>query len=92
MYLTDILFSSPRLRFSEAQKRAILSWGKEVESEDVPSLYALEKFQKDHITEVGNPTVEKWSRTGKVFYANEVGASFAKVFFPACSYEVILMF
>ncbi|KAG8958843.1 hypothetical protein FRC00_002248 [Tulasnella sp. 408] len=42
LYLTHLLFSSPRLRFSDAQKEAILSWGREMGAKNVPSISAYE--------------------------------------------------
>ncbi|KAG1768093.1 hypothetical protein EV702DRAFT_1203415 [Suillus placidus] len=55
-YITALLFSSPRLPFSEAQKKAVLSWAKELGARDVPSLYALNRHHESVQTLVGNPT------------------------------------
>ncbi|KAG2132739.1 uncharacterized protein EDB93DRAFT_1255149 [Suillus bovinus] len=46
-FITDLLFGSTRLRFSEAQKKAVLSWAREMGAQNVPTLYALRKAQ-DH--------------------------------------------
>lgn len=53
-FVTVLLFSSPRLLFSEAQKKAILSWAKEFGARDVPSLYALNTPRKlyEHLLEI----------------------------------------
>ncbi|KAG8948539.1 hypothetical protein FRC03_000712 [Tulasnella sp. 419] len=78
MFLTDLLFNSPRLRFSEAQKRAILSWAKELNATDVPTLGALKKVQ-DHLRKaVGDPTEKVTSHSGDVFYLNDIGKAIAK--------------
>lgn len=78
MFLTDILFNSPRLRFSEAQKRAVLKWGKDLGAQDVPTLYALEKMQKELTESFGDPTSEKRTHKGSIFYINEIGAAISK--------------
>ncbi|KAH9949290.1 hypothetical protein B0H21DRAFT_889914 [Amylocystis lapponica] len=78
MFLTDLLFSSPRLRFSEQQKAAVLTWGKELGACDVPSLGAVKRCQ-EHIRDlVGNPTEKVESRSGTIFYINDVGKAIAK--------------
>ncbi|KAH9007487.1 hypothetical protein EDB84DRAFT_1242287, partial [Lactarius hengduanensis] len=51
LYLTDMLFSSPRLRFSEQQKKAVLSWASQLGARNVPSLYALSQCQQ-HIKDI----------------------------------------
>lgn len=53
MFLTDVLFSSPRLRFSEAQKSAVLDWATKLGAANVPSLYAIKKCQNDIVKLVG---------------------------------------
>ncbi|EIW74161.1 hypothetical protein CONPUDRAFT_170321, partial [Coniophora puteana RWD-64-598 SS2] len=77
MFLTDLLFKSPRLRFSQAQQKAILSWAKELGAK-VPSQWALSKFQDELQDEVGDPTQKYESSRGHVFYLNSVGESIAK--------------
>ncbi|KII92048.1 hypothetical protein PLICRDRAFT_458960 [Plicaturopsis crispa FD-325 SS-3] len=69
MMKTDILFSSPRLRFSRAQQEAVLSWAKELGA-DVPSLYALERFQKEALKAVGDPTEKVTTASGNVLYSS----------------------
>lgn len=68
---TDILFSSPRLRFSRAQQEAILAWGKELSAREVPLLYALDKFQKQALDNLGNPTVRVETASGNILYIND---------------------
>ncbi|KAG2086478.1 hypothetical protein BD769DRAFT_1320705, partial [Suillus cothurnatus] len=77
-FITALLFSSPRLPFSEAQKKAILSWAKELGALDVPSLYALNRFQETVKTLVGNSTEKVTARSGNIFYLNDVGQAVAK--------------
>jgi hypothetical protein len=55
-FITALLFSSPRLPFSKAQKKAILSWAKELGACDVPSLYALNRSQETIQKLVGDLT------------------------------------
>ncbi|KAH9946546.1 hypothetical protein B0H21DRAFT_808883 [Amylocystis lapponica] len=78
MMKTDILFSSPRLRFSRAQQEAILAWGKDLGARDVPSHYRIEKFQKEALEAVGNPTVKVTAASGNVFYVNTVTQAMVK--------------
>ena len=67
----DILFSSPRLHFSRAQQEAVLDWAKELGAHDVPSLYALEKFQEEALKSIGDPTVKVETGTGNILYMND---------------------
>ncbi len=79
MFLSDVLFSSPRLRFSEAQKIAVLNWAKELGAKNVPSLYAIKKCQ-DQIRKLVGPSTERVvSRSGTVFYLNDIGNAISKV-------------
>ena len=79
MFLTDILFSSPRLRFSEAQKAAILDWAKELGAKQVPSMYAIKRCQDRIRRLVGTSTERVVSRSGTVFYLNDIGNGISKV-------------
>ncbi|EGN93622.1 hypothetical protein SERLA73DRAFT_78499 [Serpula lacrymans var. lacrymans S7.3] len=72
VFATDLLFSSPRLRFSHAQKKAVLSWAKELSAHNVPTLHALKKCQERICKLVGNPTEKKTTNSGNVFYQNSV--------------------
>ncbi|KAG1835011.1 hypothetical protein DFJ58DRAFT_735640 [Suillus subalutaceus] len=77
-FITHLLFSSPRLRFSEAQKRAVLNWATALGATGVPSLHSLRKAQ-DRIKElVGNLTEKVSVASGNVFYINSVGKAIAK--------------
>ena len=71
MMKTDILFSSPRLRFSRAQREAVLAWGKELGAREVPSLYSLEKFQREALDAMGNPTKKVETASGNILYMND---------------------
>jgi len=81
MFLTDILFNSPHLRFSLAQKNAVLRWAKDLGASNVPNLGSLETVQSKLSVLIGVPTTEKISRGGNLFYVNEIGAGIAKVHF-----------
>lgn len=78
-FLTHLLFGSATLQFSEAQKRAILSWGKAMHAQDVPSMYSTKKVEDSILKLVGNPTEKVVSASGNVFYANQVHSAIAKV-------------
>ncbi|KAJ7256585.1 hypothetical protein C8J57DRAFT_1649924 [Mycena rebaudengoi] len=77
MFLTDVLFSSPRLRFSRAQQQAILSWAKDLGAK-VPAYGNFRKTQAALLAEVGNPTERQESGRGTVWYLNEIGDSIKK--------------
>ncbi|KAH7917041.1 hypothetical protein BV22DRAFT_1027066 [Leucogyrophana mollusca] len=77
-FVTHLLFSSPRLRFSEAQKKAVLSWADAIGATGVPSLYSLKKTQ-DRIRDlIGDPTEKVDAISGNTFYINSVGKAIAK--------------
>ncbi|KII83510.1 hypothetical protein PLICRDRAFT_119406 [Plicaturopsis crispa FD-325 SS-3] len=78
MFLTDILFNSPRLRFSRAQQKAVLSWAKELGAE-VPAYSNLRKTQDTLTEELGDPTQHKVTDQGSPWYLNDIGQSIAKV-------------
>lgn len=78
-FLTSLLFSSARLPFSDAQKKAALSWAKELGARDIPSLWSV-KQSNDRISElVGNPMRKVTSASGNIFYINDIGHAIAKV-------------
>ncbi|KAG2111384.1 hypothetical protein BD769DRAFT_1674377 [Suillus cothurnatus] len=77
-FITALLFSSLRLLFSEAQKKAILSWAKELGARDVSLLYALNHSQETIQKLVGNPTEKVTAHLGNIFYFNDVGKVVAK--------------
>lgn len=79
MLLTDLLFNSPRMKFSRAQQKAVLSWGKQLGAQDVPSQSQFTSMQKDLLEKVGDPTSRKRSSRGNIYYLNEIGDSIAKV-------------
>ncbi|KAG1889162.1 hypothetical protein F4604DRAFT_1915008 [Suillus subluteus] len=77
-FITDLLFGLMHLRFSEAQKKAVLSWAREMGTQNVPTLYALRKAQ-DHIRScIGNPTCKVTASSGNIFYINSIGSAIAK--------------
>ncbi|KAI6144748.1 hypothetical protein BKA82DRAFT_4330916 [Pisolithus tinctorius] len=70
-FLTELLFSSPRLPFSELQKRAILSWAKELGAR-------LNRCHEEIKNLVGNPTRKVVSASGNIFDINDIANSIAK--------------
>ncbi|KAI0828596.1 hypothetical protein BC628DRAFT_1428616 [Trametes gibbosa] len=78
MMRTDFLFSSPTIRFSRAQKEAVLAWAKEMGAKEVPSLYGLEKFQADALESIGDPTEKVQASSGNVFYMNSIYEALAR--------------
>ncbi|THG97104.1 hypothetical protein EW026_g4840 [Hermanssonia centrifuga] len=80
MMKTDILFSSPRLRFSRSQQQAVIAWGKELGARNVPSLYALEKFQSESKRALGDPTTKVATASGNILYINDPLKMLAKMY------------
>ncbi|KAI0943229.1 hypothetical protein AcW1_002444 [Taiwanofungus camphoratus] len=78
MFLTDLLFSSLQLRFSEQQKAAVLNWGKKLGARDVLSASAVKKCQERIKMLVENPIEKVESNSGTVFYINDIGTAIAK--------------
>ncbi|EPS97810.1 hypothetical protein FOMPIDRAFT_1031788 [Fomitopsis schrenkii] len=78
MMKTDILFSSPRLRFSREQQEAVLAWGRELGARDVPTLYSIEKFQSAALKSIGDPTRRVQADSGNVFYINSLVQAMAR--------------
>lgn len=80
-YLTALLFSSARLPFSDVQKRAVLSWAKDLGAHDVPSLKAVKQSNERVCELVGNPMRKVTSASGNVFYINDIWHAISKVSF-----------
>lgn len=78
LFLTDLLFNSPRLRFSRAQQKSILLWASELGA-NVPSYDRLRKCQTTLKEATGDPTSRQESGRGNVWYLNEIGDAIAKV-------------
>lgn len=77
--MTALLFSSPRLPFSDAQKKATLNWAKELGARNVPSLYAIKKCQKFVEDLLGQPTEKVTARSGNTFYINNIAKAISHV-------------
>ncbi|KAF8868695.1 hypothetical protein BD779DRAFT_1459482 [Infundibulicybe gibba] len=72
IFMTDFLFSSPRLYFSEAQKKAVLKWAKAMGMPTVPALSSLKQCQEKIKNIVGDGTEKVTSAGGNIFYLNSV--------------------
>ncbi|KAI5983208.1 hypothetical protein EDD15DRAFT_2489603, partial [Pisolithus albus] len=79
-FLTHLLFSSPRLRFSQAQKVAVLTWAKELGAPKVLSMYAMKKTQERFMRLLGTPTEKVTTALGNVFYLNAISKAIAMDF------------
>ncbi|KAI6004294.1 hypothetical protein EDD15DRAFT_2459301 [Pisolithus albus] len=71
---------SPRLRFSQAQKVAVLTWAKELGAPEVPSMYAMKKTQERFMRLLGTPTEKVTTALGNVFYLNAISKAIAMDF------------
>ncbi|KAG2147837.1 uncharacterized protein EDB93DRAFT_1240557 [Suillus bovinus] len=74
-FITSLLFSSPQLLFSEAQKKAVLNWAKELGVQSLPSLGAMKKCQSHLQDLMGDLTEKVTSHSGNVFYINRLHQS-----------------
>lgn len=78
-FFTSLLFSSTCLPFSDAQKKAVLTWAKKLCAHNVLSLRSV-KQSNDHICElVRNLICKVTSASGNNFYINDIGHAIAKV-------------
>ncbi|KAF8879795.1 hypothetical protein BD779DRAFT_1446717, partial [Infundibulicybe gibba] len=71
-FMTDFLFSSPRLCFSEAQKKAVLKWAKEMSMPVVPALNSLKRCRENIKNIIGDGMEKVQSASGNIFYLNSV--------------------
>ncbi|KAG1812689.1 hypothetical protein EV424DRAFT_1289956, partial [Suillus variegatus] len=77
-FFTSLLFSSTCLSFSDAQKKAVLTWAKKLCAHNVLSLRSV-KQSNDHICElVRNLICKVTSASGNNFYINDIGHAIAK--------------
>ncbi|KZV70154.1 hypothetical protein PENSPDRAFT_456492 [Peniophora sp. CONT] len=81
LFLTQALFSSPQVRFSEPQKRAVLDWAEAMHTPNVPTMHALDKCEQKIQSLLGSPT-ERVScpQTGSVLYRNGLDHAIARDF------------
>ena len=79
LYLTDMLFSSPRLRFSEQQKKAVLNWATQLGARNVPSLYSLSQCRENIKKVVGDSVMAVTTGTGHKLYMQDIPFLVAKV-------------
>ncbi|KAG1819450.1 hypothetical protein EV424DRAFT_1472622 [Suillus variegatus] len=77
-FTTSLLFSSPRLPFSDAQKKVVLNWAKQLGAKNVPSPNATKKCQLFIEDLVGRPTEKVTARSGNIFYINNIVNTIAK--------------
>ncbi|KAG1832128.1 hypothetical protein EV424DRAFT_1313330, partial [Suillus variegatus] len=77
-FTTSLLFSSPRLPFSDAQKKAVLNWAKQLGAKNVPSLDGTKKCQLFIEDLVGRPTEKVTAQSGNIFYINDIANAIAK--------------
>ncbi|KEP52926.1 hypothetical protein V565_037680, partial [Rhizoctonia solani 123E] len=78
LYLMDIIFNSPRTRFSRIQKAVVLEFARLLGAPYVPTLHAYKEFQQVMKKEMGNPTYKFTSSFGNIFYLNDIGESLSK--------------
>ena len=79
LFLTDILFSSPRLRFSVPQKRAVLEWASQLGTPGVPTLYALSQSQNYIKGLVGDSVTAATTGMGHKIFIQDIPYMIAKV-------------
>ncbi|KIK76239.1 hypothetical protein PAXRUDRAFT_18355 [Paxillus rubicundulus Ve08.2h10] len=79
-FAMHLLFSSPRLCFSEAQKKSVLSWVTALGVTGVPSLYSLKKIQEQIKNLFGNLTEKVTATSSNIFYLNSISKALAMDF------------
>ena len=79
LFLMDVLFSSPQLRFSEPQKRAVLCWASQLGAQNVPTLYALSQSQERIKNLIGNSVTAVTTGAGNKLYMQDIPYMLAKV-------------
>jgi hypothetical protein len=72
VFLTHSLFNTPAVCFSEAQQSAILDWATEMGTENVPSMYELDKCDQMLKDVMGDATRMFKTCTGHIYYVNQV--------------------
>ncbi|KAG1753110.1 hypothetical protein EDD22DRAFT_981618 [Suillus occidentalis] len=77
-FLTVLLFSSTQLPFSDVQKRAMLSWAKDLGAHDVPSLKAIKQSNECACKLVSNPMQKVTSASSDIFYINDIWHAISK--------------
>jgi hypothetical protein len=75
----DIMFNSPRIRFSRPQKEATLEFARLLGAPYVPSLHAYKEYRHVLKKAMGAPTRKYSSSLGNIFYLNDIGEALAKV-------------
>ncbi|KAK7016753.1 hypothetical protein VNI00_018830 [Paramarasmius palmivorus] len=80
LYLTHLLFSAPRLRFSRAQKNAVLQWANEMGASNVPTLTSLKRCVNDVEELLGSSTKKVVTPSGNVLFVNDIAKTIAKYF------------
>lgn len=80
LFLTDLLFSSPRLRFSLQQKRAVLEWASQLGTPGVPTFHALSQSQ-DYIKGlVGDSVTAATTGMGHKIFIQDIPYMIAKCY------------
>jgi hypothetical protein len=79
MMRLDLLFNSPRLRYSRRAKSALLDFARASGAHGVPTLSTYESWAKGMLNATGDPSVKYESTNGHVYYINRPVDSIAKV-------------
>ncbi|KAI6009905.1 hypothetical protein PISMIDRAFT_108880, partial [Pisolithus microcarpus 441] len=79
-FLMHLLFSSPCLRFLQAQRAAVLTWAKELGAPEVLLMYAVKKTQEHFMRLLGTLTEKVTTALGNVFYLNAISKAIAMDF------------
>ncbi|KAF8256788.1 hypothetical protein EI94DRAFT_1849401 [Lactarius quietus] len=74
----NLLFSSPRLRFSVPQKKAVLEWALQLGARDVPTFYALSQSQEYIKGLVGNSVTAVTTGAGHKIFVQDIPYMIAK--------------
>ena len=73
----DLLFNSPRLRFSRVQQKAMLTWARELGA-SVPNYNQYRQAHALISEQVRKPPQRQATGDGNIWYLNEIGDMIAK--------------
>ena len=75
-----MLFGSPCLGFSHAQRAAILDWVKALGASNMPSMYTVKKTKECIMDLLGSPVEKITTALGNMFYLNTISKAITMVY------------
>lgn len=72
MMHTDLLFNSPRIRFSRQAMEAVLSFARALGAKNVPTYYAWKQFHEGMQERMGTKTRAVLTQGGNILHFNSI--------------------